>query len=63
MPYKVVIDWPKCDGNGSCADVCPQACFLEPQDGKAALKDGYDCIGCEGCVAACPKEAITILGL
>jgi NAD-dependent dihydropyrimidine dehydrogenase PreA subunit len=63
MPYKVVIDWPKCDGNGSCTDVCPQACFLEPQAGKAALKDDYDCIGCEGCVAACPKNAITILGL
>jgi NAD-dependent dihydropyrimidine dehydrogenase PreA subunit len=61
MAYRVVIDLVKCDGNGSCVDVCPQACFREPEGGKAVLNEGYDCIGCEGCVEACPKEALLVL--
>jgi NAD-dependent dihydropyrimidine dehydrogenase PreA subunit len=61
MSYKVVVDLSKCDGNGSCAEVCPQSCFLEPKSGKAVLAEGYECIDCEGCVSACPKEAIAIV--
>ena len=56
-----MVDLSKCDGNGSCVDVCPQSCFSEPAGGKAVLKAGYDCIGCEGCVSACPKEALSLV--
>jgi NAD-dependent dihydropyrimidine dehydrogenase PreA subunit len=62
MAYKVLIDLIACDGNGSCTEICPQACFAEPKDGKAVLLEGYECIGCEGCVSSCPKDAITIAG-
>jgi len=41
--------------------MCPQDCFYEPVNGKAALKENYDCIGCLGCVNACPKEALTLV--
>lgn len=61
MAYNIRVDMATCDGNGSCTEVCPQGCFLEPEGGKAALAPNYDCIGCEGCVSACPKSAIVIV--
>jgi NAD-dependent dihydropyrimidine dehydrogenase PreA subunit len=61
MSYRIVIDFDRCDGNGTCRDMCPQDCFYEPVNGKAALKENYDCIGCLGCVNACPKEALTLV--
>ncbi len=57
--YTVTIDTDKCDGKGECVDICPASVF-EIKDGKAAVVNMEDCLGCESCVEACPQGAITV---
>jgi NAD-dependent dihydropyrimidine dehydrogenase PreA subunit len=57
--YKVTVDNGKCDGDGACADVCPQNVF-EIQNNKAVPVNMADCINCEACVEGCPQKAITV---
>ena len=61
MSYKIEIDFEKCDGDEACADVCPQECYGEVEDGHITLVDDYECIGCEACVNSCPNDAIEII--
>jgi NAD-dependent dihydropyrimidine dehydrogenase PreA subunit len=56
---KVTVDKGKCDGDGVCADVCPQNVF-EIQSGKAVPVNEGDCINCQACVEGCPQKAITV---
>jgi NAD-dependent dihydropyrimidine dehydrogenase PreA subunit len=57
--YVVTVDKEKCDGQGECVDVCPVNVF-EIQNGKSVPVNMSECLGCESCIQACPKEAITV---
>lgn len=46
----------KCDGCGTCAEVCPLEA-ISLQDGKATI-DGEKCTGCSICETECPNDAI-----
>lgn len=61
MSYQINIDFDKCDGCGSCQEVCPQECYDDVVDGKTVVKDDAECIGCEACVSSCPNDAIEII--
>ncbi len=55
----VTVDMAKCDGDGTCANVCPQAVF-KIADGKASPENMSECINCMTCVENCPQQAITL---
>ncbi len=60
MPPKV--DESKCDGCGSCVDVCPaDPVVFEIVDKKSKVKHPDDCLECGSCVDECPKNAIELL--
>jgi NAD-dependent dihydropyrimidine dehydrogenase PreA subunit len=62
MP-KVIVDQDKCDGCGTCIDVCPVTVFeLQDVEGKKLsipIKPD-ECILCMACTVNCPTEAITV---
>ena len=55
----VNIDLGKCDGDGTCANLCPQAVFAI-NGGKAEAVNAAECINCQTCVENCPQNAITV---
>lgn len=55
----VNIDLGKCDGDGTCANLCPQAVFAI-NGGKAEAVNMAECIKCQTCVENCPQSAITV---
>jgi NAD-dependent dihydropyrimidine dehydrogenase PreA subunit len=60
---KVEIDLNKCDGDGTCVDVCPVDVFeLQEIEGKtkAVVVDNDACIVCRACEVQCPQQAITV---
>lgn len=60
---KVEVDLDKCDGNGTCVDVCPVDVFeLQEIEGqtKAVVVDNDACIICRACEVQCPEQAITV---
>jgi NAD-dependent dihydropyrimidine dehydrogenase PreA subunit len=60
---KVEIDLNKCDGDGTCVDVCPVDVFeLQEIEGKtkAVVVDNDACIVCRACEVQCPEQAITV---
>ncbi len=63
MP-SIHIDYARCDGDGICADVCPNRLYVmrgnRPETTKGAAER---CIACGHCVAACPKAAISLEGM
>ncbi|MEW6222275.1 MAG: 4Fe-4S binding protein [Candidatus Hadarchaeota archaeon] len=48
----------KCQGAGSCAEVCPTNVF-DIVNGKAIVARPADCIECRACEASCPHSAIS----
>ncbi len=57
--YMVTIDTGKCDGDGTCSNVCPQSVF-KVEAGKADPVNMSECINCQTCVENCPQQAITV---
>ena len=55
----VTVDRNKCDGDGTCVNVCPQAVF-KLEGGKAEPVNMSECINCQTCVENCPQQAITV---
>ena len=57
--YMVTVDKNKCDGDGTCVNVCPQSVF-KLEGGKAEPVNMSECINCLTCVENCPQQAITV---
>ncbi len=57
--YMVSIDKAKCDGDGTCVNVCPQSVF-KVEGGKADPVNMSECINCLTCVENCPQQAIAV---
>lgn len=53
----IKIDQEKCNGCGSCVDVCP-CDALSVTDGKCKV-DNDACTECEACIGECPTQAIS----
>jgi len=59
----VKVDAEKCDGNGTCVDVCPVAVFeLKEVGGKtiSVVVAPDECLLCMACVDQCPQGAIEV---
>jgi NAD-dependent dihydropyrimidine dehydrogenase PreA subunit len=52
----VKVDTSKCNGCGTCAEICPVE-GIKLIDGKAV--PNAQCVDCGTCIGACPTEAIT----
>jgi NAD-dependent dihydropyrimidine dehydrogenase PreA subunit len=59
LMYMVTIDKGKCDGDGTCVNMCPQSVF-KVDGGKADPVNMSECINCLTCVENCPQQAITV---
>ena len=57
---KIEIDLEKCDGDGTCVDVCPVEVF-EIKDGKAVAVRPDECLVCMACEVQCPNNAIKVI--
>jgi len=55
----VTVDKSKCDGDGTCVNVCPQAVF-KLENGKAEPVNMSECINCLTCVENCPQQCIVV---
>lgn len=57
-----VIDDARCEGCGTCYDVCRFDAVLRPADGREVYAvDPIACEGCAACVYQCPEEAIEMV--
>lgn len=58
MPVVPAIDSKKCDGCGTCVDICPVS-VLEVKSKKCVVVNPDECIECRACEAACENGAIS----
>lgn len=58
MP-KPIVDADKCNGCGTCIEVCPMEVFVKEND-KSVVKKADECIGCKACEAQCSENAIKV---
>jgi len=57
---EIKIDIEKCDGCGTCVDVCPVD-VLEIKDEKSVVINLDECLVCRACEVQCPNNAIEII--
>ena len=57
---EIKIDVEKCDGCGTCVDVCPVEVF-EISEGKSVVVNLDECLVCMACEVQCPNRAIEII--
>ena len=62
----IVVDWNRCNGKGTCVEVCPAAIFElqelmgHPETLKAVPVKMEECVLCMKCVPVCCEQAITV---
>jgi len=56
----VKVNKDKCDGCGTCVDVCPVEVF-EVIEEKSTVKNPNECLACRACEVQCPNSAIEII--
>ena len=65
MPI-IVVDWNRCNGKGTCVEVCPAAVFelqelmKHPETLKAVPVKMEECVLGMKCVPVCHEQAITV---
>ena len=57
---EIKVDIDKCDGCGTCVDVCPVGVF-ELREGKSTVVNPDECLVCRACEAQCPNNAIEVI--
>ena len=57
---EIKIDTEKCDGCGTCVDICPVEVF-EIKDEKSVVVNLDECLVCRACEVQCPDNAIEII--
>jgi NAD-dependent dihydropyrimidine dehydrogenase PreA subunit len=57
---EIKIDLDKCNGCGTCVDVCPVEVF-EINEGKSVVVNLDECLVCMACEVQCPDAAIEII--
>ena len=57
---EIKIDLEKCDGCGTCVDICPVEVF-EIREGKSVVVNLYECLICRVCETECPNSAIEVI--
>jgi ferredoxin len=53
----VKVDLNKCNGCGTCKDICGVNA-IKIENGKAAISD--DCVECSACINECPTGALSL---
>jgi heterodisulfide reductase subunit A len=68
-PFVACVDPDKCDGTGTCVDVCAyedaiqlQTISVNGHQAHQAVVTPANCVGCGACVSACPNRAIDVQG-
>jgi len=57
---EIKIDHEKCDGCGTCVDICPVE-VLEVKNEKSVVVNLNECLVCRACEVQCPNSAIEII--
>jgi len=57
---EIKIDNDKCDGCGTCKDICPVSVF-EIVDEKSKVVNLSECLVCKACEVQCPNGAIQVI--
>ena len=56
-----IVDMETCNGDGTCADVCPENAIEMVNSKPATVEERADgCILCGQCIAVCPTEALAM---
>jgi NAD-dependent dihydropyrimidine dehydrogenase PreA subunit len=57
---EVNVDNEKCDGCGTCVDICPVDVF-EIKEEKCYVVNPDECLVCKACEVQCPNGAIEVI--